>query len=133
MHALRRRALCVLYRYTLPVFRKGTWQTLTTDALLPGDLISLSPPSARAEAAATAASAARAAAAAATPAGTASGDAPSAGATTAVAATTPAPASAPQQLLPELIVPCDCVLLRGTNRWIPADAAAGCCGHHMIS
>ena len=84
--------------YALPVYRHGKWANLTTDNLLPGDLISLAPPASRA-------------AAVATPAAAPNADAPTAVATPAA----PAAPGAPAPPKVELVVPCDCVLLRGAS------------------
>ena len=82
--------------YELHVFRLGAWVKLSTTQLLPGDLISVK-------------DAKPAAATAVTPAA-------AAGATAAAGAATPAagaPAPAPP-VLGSQVVPCDCVILRGS-------------------
>jgi cation-transporting ATPase 13A1 len=77
--------------YSLPVFRGGKWQDMLTTALLPGDLISLAPPSSRNMAA------------------------------TAVAAPVSEQAQAPpapaqqKTVVADLIVPCDCLVVRGSS------------------
>uniref|UniRef100_A0A7S2I2T1 Cation-transporting P-type ATPase N-terminal domain-containing protein n=1 Tax=Haptolina brevifila TaxID=156173 RepID=A0A7S2I2T1_9EUKA len=95
--------------YHLPVYRNGAWASLPTTDLVPGDLISLAPTSARANATPTAT-------AVATPSGAdASGPQPTAGA---VATATPAPPPPPAAAAgssADLVVPCDCVLLRGSS------------------
>ena len=94
--------------YLLPVYREGTWQMMLTDALLPGDLISLSPPTGRAAAAAAAAA----------PPADANANPPSiAGSITglAEAANPDAPVAPPPAAKVDLVVPCDCVLLRGSS------------------
>ena len=88
--------------YLLPVFRHGKWTSLPTTALVPGDLISLAPNCSRASAAVATATA--------TPAAAGSADAASG----VVATATPAPPPmAPPA--PDLVVPCDCVLMRGSS------------------
>ena len=85
--------------YELYVYRLGAWAKLNTTQLLPGDLISLKD-----------AKPAAAAPAAVTPAVIAAVDAAANGATPAAAAKPPPPPA----VLGGQVVPCDCVILRGS-------------------
>jgi len=87
--------------FGLQVYREGKWQRLTTTALLPGDLISLTPPAKRATGAKVAA-----------PAGPAAG----AGAGGEPVVTEPGQPAAPAagEEGSNDVVPCDCLILRGS-------------------